>query len=92
MYLPQTPRLGYSHDFAGALAAVARLWERCLVNPKAVGLIDSWSGHVPGLRVWSLVTVEIGSNQLIFISEVNVSLSLSLFLSLKAISKSLGQH
>ena len=39
---------------------------------------DSWSGHIPRLRVWSQVGVHTGSNWSMFFSHIDVYLSLSL--------------
>ena len=40
-------------------------------------LLDSWSGHVPGLQVQSPVTVHTKSSQSMFLSHTDVSLPLS---------------
>ena len=42
---------------------------------------NSWSGHTPRLRVWSLAKAGKRDNRLIFLSHINISLSLSLPLS-----------
>ena len=39
---------------------------------------NSWSGHIPRLRVQSPVRAHTGDNQSMFLSHINVSLSLSL--------------
>ena len=49
---------------------------------------DSWSGHMPGLRLWSPVGTHTRGNQSMFLSHINVSLCLlPLLLSLKKIIK-----
>ena len=45
-------------------------------TPKGCGP-DSWSGHIPRLRVQSLVGVQMIGNQSVFSSHINVPLSLS---------------
>ena len=44
-------------------------------TPKVLGF-GSVSGHVPRLQVWSLVGAHTGSNQLMFFSHTDVSVSL----------------
>ena len=39
---------------------------------------DSWSGHKPGLQVWSPVAVSTRGNRLMFLSHIHVSLTLFL--------------
>ena len=39
---------------------------------------DSWSGHMPGLHVWSPVGVRMGVNQLMFLCHIDMSLPLFL--------------
>ena len=50
---------------------------------------DSWSGHIPRLQVRSLVRVCMRSNQLMFLSHTEVSLSLTV--SLKSVNISSGK-
>ena len=49
-----------------------------------------WSGHIPRLWVWSPVGAHMRGNRLIFLSHIDVSLCLSLPLSLKSINISSG--
>ena len=68
--------------------------------------LDSWSGHMPGLRVWSSVREPVMGNEpingqgmyyrqrLMFLSHINISLPVSAslpHLSLKSISTSSGE-
>ena len=72
-----------------ALASVAQLVEASSSKPKGLRF-DSWSGHIPGLRVWSPVGVCMRGNQSMLLS-LPPSLPTSLLLSLKPISISSGE-
>ena len=54
--------------------------------------VDSWSGHIPRLQVLSPAGEHMGGNQAMFLTHIDVSLSLSLHpLPLKSINKSSGE-
>ena len=64
-----------------ALASMAQLFGVSSCKPKGHGF-NSQSGHIPRLWVRSLVGAHTGGNQSMFLSYINVSLSLPPFLSL----------
>ena len=80
-----------------ALGRVAQMLEALSSTPKVAGL-DPRSGHIPRFQVASPVRECTGSNQLMFLSQNNVSLSLSFSLSLflplsrKSIRLPLGEN
>ena len=63
----------------GALTSMGQMVRVLSCKPKG-HQFDSWSGHMPGLWVWSLVRAHARGNQSMFLSHTDVSLPLSLSL------------